>query len=152
MNESKNSRIKKVRETFCGDSNVQFARDLGKQPNTTSNWVREGYSVGRGVASLISTKFGVNLDWLLTGEGEMLKATAPIPLRKNKVIRFWENIEATGGGIMTFDDTVDGNYSEMVLPDFTDCTDAIRLVGDSMYPRYKSGQIIEFKEWRESFV
>lgn len=96
----------------------------------------------------------LNTDWLLTGEGEMLKTENVLPsvTRRGKVIRFWENIEATGGGIMSFDDTLDGNYSEMILPDFTDCTDAIRLVGDSMYPRYKSGQILVFKEWRESFV
>ena len=91
--------------------------------------------------------------WLFTGEGEMLKSdTFPAVAKRGKVIRFWENIEATGGGIMSFDDTLDGKYSEMILPDFTDCTDAMRLVGDSMYPRYKSGQILVFKEWLESFV
>lgn len=83
----------------------------------------------------------------------MLKSDTPLAVAKRgKVIRFWENIEATGGGIMSFDDTLDGKYSEMILPDFTDCTDAMRLVGDSMYPRYKSGQILVFKEWLESFV
>ena len=103
------------------------------------------------------SKLLANKQWdttMLTGEGEMLKTENVLPsvTRRGKVIRFWENIEATGGGIMSFDDTLDGNYSEMILPDFTDCTDAIRLVGDSMYPRYKSGQILVFKEWRESFV
>ena len=67
-------------------------------------------------------------------------------------IRFWPEIEATGSGIMSFDDTLKSGYTEMILPNFNDCTDAMRLVGDSMYPRYKAGQIIVFKEWTESFV
>ena len=112
---------------------------------------------GRPMPPEYISKLLANKQWdttMLTGEGEMLKTENVLPsvTRRGKVIRFWENIEATGGGIMSFDDTLDGNYSEMILPDFTDCTDAIRLVGDSMYPRYKSGQILVFKEWRESFV
>lgn len=102
----------------------------------------------------IKTAFpDLNTEWLLTGEGQMLK-TQPdnqTQTRRN-VIRYWENIEATGSGIMSFDDALDGRYSEMVLPDFSDCTDAMRLVGDSMYPRYKSGQILIFKEWQEAFI
>ena len=102
----------------------------------------------------IKTAFpDLNTEWLLTGEGQMLKAQPDNQTQtRRNVIRYWENIEATGGGIMSFDDTLDGHYSEMVLPDFSDCTDAMRLVGDSMYPRYKSGQILIFKEWQESFI
>lgn len=140
-------------KAYCDKKNIaisRFEKNSGLS-NGYFNQVTKRPSIEK-LDNISSTFPDLNIDWLLTGEGEMLKATAPIPLRKNKVIRFWENIEATGGGIMTFDDTVDGNYSEMVLPDFTDCTDAIRLVGDSMYPRYKSGQILVFKEWCESFV
>lgn len=68
-----NSRIKQIRQTFCEGNNVEFAKKTKKEPNTTSNWVRDGYSVGRGVASEISSAFSVDLDWILTGEGEMLK-------------------------------------------------------------------------------
>lgn len=69
-----NTRIREIREKFCNGSNVEFAKKLEKAPNTTSNWVRSGYSVGRGVSSEIAAAFGVDLNWLLTGEGEMLKA------------------------------------------------------------------------------
>lgn len=71
-----NNRIKKVRDEFCGGSNVEFARKLGKKTNTTSNWVRNGYSVGRGVVSEIAAVFCINSNWLLTGEGEMLTDSA----------------------------------------------------------------------------
>lgn len=74
MNETINSRIRKVRKDFCNDSNVSFADRLNKQPNTTSNWIREGYAVGRGVANEIASEFLINVKWLLTGEGPMLKS------------------------------------------------------------------------------
>jgi hypothetical protein len=72
MNNTINSRIKEIRREFCGGSNVEFAKQLGKEPNTTSNWVRDGYSVGGGVASEISSKFPVSLEWILKGSGDML--------------------------------------------------------------------------------
>lgn len=68
-----NDRIKLVRERFCGGSNAQFAKILGESDQTVNNWVRSGYNVGRGVASKIKEVFPIiDMNWLLTGEGEML--------------------------------------------------------------------------------
>ena len=72
-----NDRVKEVQEKFCGGSNLEFANKLGRNLNTTSNWVRNGYSVGRGVASEIASVFGVDLNWLMTGDGQMLNGSAP---------------------------------------------------------------------------
>jgi len=69
--ETINERIKQVRFYYCEGNNVAFAQMLGKNPNQTSNWVREGYSVGRGIAAEIAETFGVDKKWLLTGEGSM---------------------------------------------------------------------------------
>jgi hypothetical protein len=75
MEKSINTRIKEVREHYCHDSNKEFATVLSESGATVNNWIRDGYSVGRGVASKIVTKFPeVDLNWLLTGNGEMLKA------------------------------------------------------------------------------
>lgn len=68
-----NERIKEVRQCFTGGSNIKFAKIVGKHPNATSNWVRDGYKVGRGTAALVAEKFNVSMSWLLTGEGEMLR-------------------------------------------------------------------------------
>lgn len=106
------------------------------------------------IQSIASHYPDLNTSWLLTGEGSMLKdgqGNNNQSGRRN-FIRYWIDVDATGGGVELFDDTTDGNYSEMVIPDFSDCTDAMRLVGDSMYPRYKAGQILVFKEWQESFI
>lgn len=68
-----NERIKEIRKIFANNSNVDFANMLGSKPNTTSNYVRNGYNVGRGVASKIAETFNVSIEWLLTGDGEMLR-------------------------------------------------------------------------------
>lgn len=68
-----NERIREVRAYFCKGKNKIFAEHLNKQPNTTSNWCRDGYSVGNGVIQEIADTFGVSSDWLLTGRGSMLE-------------------------------------------------------------------------------
>ena len=70
MYETINSRIKRIREIFCNDENIVFANALNANPNTVNNWVREGYSVGFGVASKVANKFSVDVDWIMTGVGK----------------------------------------------------------------------------------
>lgn len=68
------SRIKEIRQHFCEGSNVKFAEMMGETPNTTSGWVSGKRGIGNGVIQKIVSKFpSVSLDWLLTGEGSMLK-------------------------------------------------------------------------------
>lgn len=69
-----NERIKEIRKTLCKDSNVIFANRLNKNTNTTSNYTRSEYSIGRAVVNDILAVFPeVNSEWLLTGGGQMLK-------------------------------------------------------------------------------
>lgn len=99
----------------------------------------------------------LNISWLLTGEGEMLKSEAQqsdsLPaLTEKSRIRYWFDVEATAGGLTMFEDNPMNRYIEMSIPEFGDCTDAVNLHGDSMFPLFKSGQIIILKEWAESFI
>lgn len=74
--DSINFRIKLIREHFCDGSNKEFAKIMGRKENVVNNWVREGYSVGRGIANEIANKFGVDVEWIMIGLGEMLKSAA----------------------------------------------------------------------------
>lgn len=71
-----NLRIKQIREKLCDNVNQIFADKLGVSKQTTSNYVREGYSIGKGVVGDILMAFPqINKSWLLTGDGEMFKST-----------------------------------------------------------------------------
>ncbi len=66
-------RIKEVRKTLCGGNNTVFAEKVGQKPNVTSDWMSKG-SIGLAVISAICHAFPeVDLRWLITGEGEMLR-------------------------------------------------------------------------------
>lgn len=98
----------------------------------------------------------LNIPWLLTGEGEMLNDTA-LQSKEQEAesagnIRYWEDVSATGG-CMEFLENPDEHEVKMIsVPRFADCTDAVNIYGDSMYPVYKSGEIILIKPWKESFI
>lgn len=97
----------------------------------------------------------LNINWLLTGEGDMLKhvpSTEEEAAPKGKAIRYWVDVDATGGGVQLFDDTLTSRHIDIQIPQFSDCTDAVNLSGDSMHPLYRGGDIIILKEWTESFI
>jgi hypothetical protein len=94
-NETINQRIKLVRKEFCNNKNKEFAITVGEKENTVNNWVRDGYSVGRGVASKIAEQFNININWLLTGDGKMKKEIPPLGsydppnIRIKKIIQYF---------------------------------------------------------------
>lgn len=94
----------------------------------------------------------LSISWLLTGEGNMLNHDAPEEKTKTANIRYWVDVDATAGGVALYDDLQSDNFLHLSLPEFSDCTDAVNLYGDSMYPLYKSGQIIILKKWVEDFI
>lgn len=65
-------RIKRIREHFCGGSNLKFARAMGKEPNTTSNWMSRGVSDEIAV-QILEIFPSISSEWLLRGEGEIEK-------------------------------------------------------------------------------
>lgn len=79
------------------------------------------------------------------------KEEEPMPTAE-RTIRYWVDVDATAGGVTLFEDTMTANVIDIKIPEFGDCTDAVNLYGDSMYPLYRSGQIIILKRWTESFI
>jgi phage repressor protein C with HTH and peptisase S24 domain len=143
-----NKRIRYVRKEFCGDKNIKFAAMLGENANTVNNWVREGYNVGRGVASKISDCFNINTEWLLTGEGEML----------NTVINKLEEdisyipllpISAQGGSLNDFVVSVKDADCEKIISPIKGAECAVTVSGDSMAPEYPAGSQVLIKRINE---
>lgn len=146
--------VKERLRRFLKHSNItaqKFEALCGLSNGYISN-MRKG--IGDDKLEQIANSFpNLNLSWLVLGEGEMLKTKQSSDVGvSGHVIRYWPELAATGGGSQIFNAEIKSGFRDMILPNFNDCTDAIPLVGDSMYPRYKSGQIIIIKPWTETFI
>lgn len=93
----------------------------------------------------------ININWLLTGEGEMLVQPTQVTPARGR-IRYWMDVDATGGFKELAEDGMSGRYMDIDIPEFRECHDACNIYGDSMSPLYKNGQIIILKEWTENFI
>ena len=135
-----------------GVNNSEFGRSIGVSAAFVSS-IRS--SIGQDKLTKISAMYpDLNIEWLLTGIGSMLndsKGSISTERLQNQ-IRYWVDIDATGGGIELFNDNDTKRFIDISIPEFKDCTDAVNLYGDSMSPLYKNGQIIILKQWTESFI
>lgn len=100
----------------------------------------------------------LNIDWLLSGKGEMLKdISQPEQKQENEIepdghIRYWVDVSATGGSLDFLANPDEHKTKWINVPNFSECTDAVNFWGDSMTPLYHSGEVIILKEWKESFI
>jgi phage repressor protein C with HTH and peptisase S24 domain len=104
--------------------------------------------------NVLNTFPQLSRNWLLFGEGDMLNnpPQQSEEYEPSENIRYWEDVSATGG-CKEFLENPDEHEVKMIsVPRFADCTDAVNIYGDSMYPVYKSGEIILIKPWKESFI
>lgn len=147
-------RIAEIIYSFC-KSKADFARKVGEKPQTISNWVARDN--GMNVLNKIIEVFPeINMDWLMTGEGEMLKKTiGGITPSADKNTRPRIPYDAAAG---TLTETIDGvtSYQCEQLPiisafpkyDFT-----IRITGKSMEPEYYAGdEVACLRVNEESFL
>ena len=118
-----------------------------------------GDGTRRATLDRISKKYpSLNKTWLLTGEGEML-TTDNAPPEEEKSAEHSQLIPAPPGkgipliplpamaGFLKGSADLDRNDIEWYyVPAFSDCTFLIRVKGDSMYPRYLSGDIVACRE------
>ncbi|WP_179857681.1 helix-turn-helix transcriptional regulator [Porphyromonas gulae] len=107
----------------------------------------------------------VSASWLLTGEGNMLKGDAAKvadsaakygvsvihtpkyteAIRDQQVVYLYD-IEATAGLRAIMDNKSQNIIDTIRIPNLPKCDGAIHVVGDSMYPILKSGDIVLYKE------
>lgn len=103
----------------------------------------------------------LNMDWLLTGEGDMLKEEPHVSevtevkslsnlkskeVKKDEQMVNLYDFEASAG----LRSLLDNNHANVIdsirIPNLPKCDGAIHIVGDSMYPLLKSGDIVLYKE------
>ncbi len=66
------ARLRKLRVELLEMTQKELAQALGVKQNTISQWEKEERDIPTAVYEALATKFGVNINWLLTGEGEPL--------------------------------------------------------------------------------
>lgn len=136
--------------TKIGMTSANFRGDAKKTPlNSTA------------IENILSEIIDLNAEWLLTGNGEMLKQSSIATLTKNVDGIPLVSPEVAGGfGNVNFlisDKDIEARY---VVPDFNGIDFMIRVKGSSMYPKYSSGDIIacrkltscNFIQWNKCHV
>lgn len=140
---------------FCKNANITIS-EFEKTLNVANGYVNSiSKSVGIDKINIILENFpNINLEWLLTGKGEMLKTDKPTDNQSTKEQITYKTlplipIDAIAGvpagdfqGIR-FEDC-----EQYRIPDF-DSKGAeflIRVNGSSMYPKYSNGDILACKK------
>lgn len=138
---------------------------LEKQLSLGRNYFRNTAKVSvEAVVSFLSVYGEVSPEWLLTGEGDMLKQSSihdttdniiPLshPKTPDKIYPMSEfnlyDIDVSAGLSRLFSEDGDRNRAylgKISIPNMPKCDGAVKVIGDSMYPLLKSGDIIAYKE------
>ncbi len=144
-------------------------RALRKELGLTQEQLAQRLGVGKAALSMIETgkaslssrninilvqEFNLNPDWMENGEGKMfnalpdvnkftLKTDNSLPLQSVPLY----SIEGTAGLVPLFSDSSESTPINYIhIPHLPKCDGAIYVVGDSMYPLLKSGDIVLYKQ------
>ena len=148
-----NERVKLIRKKL-GMTQEQLAQRLGIGKAALSMIETGKTRLSSRNRNIMVQELNVNPEWLETGRGEMFNAepdlTAymhrtdnPLPLQSVPLY----SVEGTAGLVPLFAEqarTKPLNYIH--IPNLPKCDGAIYIVGDSMYPLLKSGDIVLYKQ------
>lgn len=149
-----NQILDRAKIAFNISSDVQLADMLGIGKSTLSNW-RSRNSID--YAALFAKCERINIDWLITGEGEMLKQPSEevlpshtFTLRTDRKVEVQDiplyDMSATAGLMAIFNESNINPEDYLRIPNIPPVDGAISVRGESMVPLLKSGDIIIYKK------
>ena len=149
-----NSLNDRVREVFkySNLNNNQLAYRIGVAASTIGDIIKGEKGAGKKVIEGISLNFPqVNSLWLISGIGNMLIQDSTISaLKTENTIPYYPEVNASAG--MDFLTNNGHNYSLPIKIPNVDAQAFINVFGDSMYPKFCSGEIIGIKEIQKDMV
>ena len=147
-------------------------RLMRKELNMTQEQLAQHLGIGKAALSMIETgkaglstrnknifvqDFNVNPEWIETGKGKIFNAEpdfTPYTHRTDKSLPLQSvplySIEGTAGLVPLFSETSTAKPVNFIhIPNLPKCDGAIYVVGGSMYPLLKSGDIILYKQLKD---
>lgn len=150
---TKKERLEALIAHYSDGKPTRFAKHIGVAPSTISTWIaRDTFDYDL----LFAKCEKISPEWLLTGNGSMLKtalqeAIAVEPVRSespNKGAPYYD-VDFLGGFDLTFNDqTINPEYNIDFKPFNKQGVSWVNITGHSMEPRINHGDIIAIKECR----
>ena len=147
------SRLKMIRKELGVTQDV-IAQKLGIGKSALSMIETGRASLSERNKNILVQEFNVNPDWLETGNGEMFtcaKECMSFLRPSDRTIPYQSvplyDVEGTAGLVPLFVDQQNQKPIDYIhIPNLPKCDGAIYIVGDSMYPLLKSGDIVLYKQ------
>lgn len=152
MDETIFDRISTIVEKFGNGKNTVFASLIGVSEANVRNY-KNGVMPKADFLEKIARSFDVNINWLLTGEGNMLRTESekeeniPVAHPSDSPMEGIPLIPISAmAGAFTGEQTVlEYECERFVVPTFKGAEFLISVKGSSMYPKYNSGDIVACK-------
>ena len=151
---------------YKGFAKENFFEELGVTYGTFKGKAKEKALSSDVLAKIVSKYPELNPEWLLTGEGEMLKSeTTKTETSKEESVKGIPLVNATaiggyGNNVFSFEERDVKDY--YVIPKFKhkQVDFMIEVEGSSMYPKYNSGDVVacriikerNFIQWNKTHV
>ena len=149
--------------SFKGISYEKFFKDIGMSYGNFKGKSKLTPLNSNAIADIFTRFPEVNLEWIITGEGNMLKkhsqpesdkvqANNIFKLKTDQLVSNQQvplyNIEASAGivGLFNNHNETERPVDYISIPNLPKCDGALYVSGDSMYPLLKSGDIVMYKE------
>jgi len=154
---TENQRLKIIIERLNFKTQKEFAESLNIQQGSLSDILRERIGISNAIKDRLFLKFNVNIKWLESGEGEPFLKKGPVISETKEGVPYF-NVSLADEDLSLLEES-QAEYFVNYKP-FNDCTAYLPVYGDSMYPKYASGEIIAVREitnfdvlqWGEAYV
>ncbi len=162
MAETIHERIELLVQEFGGGKNTVLADKIGISEGNIRGYIK-GIMPKCDVLGKIVTSLDINAEWLLTGRGEMLKSAATSPVAKHVAHGGIPLIPVDAiAGVLSGNSiaVMDYECDRYDIPMFRGAEFLIQVSGDSMQPKYYSGDIVACKrlpldtffQWNKVYV